>query len=593
MAAVMMMRFALAVAFVLGASLPAAQQPRDGAARPAVANSGAGRIAGTIVDETSGAPLGGALVVLTSAALTRPLSVVSDLDGHFAFTALPASTFTLTASKIAYVPMAYGAKAFGHQGVAIALTAAQDIHDLDMRLPRGAVLTGTVRDQNGAPISDATVAANRAGTGSIRPLVAVTDDRGVYRIFGLPPAAYLVSAQGPVTGFGDVTLPSTSDVDRMLSELQAGGGAKPAAAAVTPRPETYSFVPIFFPGTTDSGEAQLVTLAAGEERTVDFVATPARTCSIEGTVRTADGSPLPSLGFSLSSPNPLPAVVSLGASPRVSHQEGSDAFLFTSVTPGHYVLRVRSALARVPSPSAENYWADLPIVASGEPITGVSLVLQPGLHFAGKLVFDGATPPPADLTKITITMGAPASVVAPGGYASPAATMVLSGNAAADGTFDMHNLVPGSFVVGATTGSSWRLVSAIIDGRDAMDTPLEFVAAGIAGATLRFVDRHATLSGTLETTAHAPTSGYVVVALPADRALWRPGSRRIQSTRPASDGKYSFHDLPAGDYLIAALTDVSPDDLADVSFLSEVAQSAIKVTLRDDGDAVQNLRISK
>jgi hypothetical protein len=288
----------------------------------------------------------------------------------------------------------------------------------------------------------------------------------------------------------------------------------------------------------------------------------------------------------------VPPVSAINTSAQVSSLPGG-RFLFSGVTPGHYVIRIRSSLGRAGSPPSELYWADQPITVTGDPISGLSLVLQPSLHFAGKLVFDGASPPPADLQKVAVTLTAPVSLLSPGSYSSPAAMQTLSGNASADGTFDMHNIVPGQYVVGATTASSWRLVSAIVNGHDAADTPLEFTAGDIAGATLRFVDRHVTLSGTLEAADRTPTSGYVVIALPADRALWRPRSRRIQSTRPASDGKYAFHDLPAGEYLIAALTDVSADDLADVSFLADVAPSAIKVTLRDDADTLQNLRIAK
>jgi len=86
---------------------------------------------------------------------------------------------------------------------------------------------------------------------------------------------------------------------------------------------------------------------------------------------------------------------------------------------------------------------------------------------------------------------------------------------------------------------------------------------------------------------------YFVVALPADRALWLPNSRRIQSARPGTDGAFSIRDLPAGAYLLAALTDLEPDDLTMPSFLEQLAAQALPVTVRDGERTVQNIRIAR
>jgi hypothetical protein len=163
---------------------------------------------------------------------------------------------------------------------------------------------------------------------------------------------------------------------------------------------------------------------------------------------------------------------------------------------------------------------------------------------------------------------------------------------AGDGTFDL-GVEPGSqnlSVSGGPTG--WTLRSAMVGGRDVLDTPLE-VAPGstLPPAVLTFSDRHTALSGTLRTGAAQVAPSYFIVVFPADRSLWRAPSRRIKTTRAGTDGAFVVRDLPAGDYLIAALTDFEPDDQLDPAFFDKLVPASAKVTLADGEQKTQDLRI--
>jgi hypothetical protein len=79
-----------------------------------------------------------------------------------------------------------------------------------MRLPHGSVITGVVRSSSGAPLPGAgvLVAGIQAGTTGPRNLLPTlqpltTDDRGVYRAFGLPPGDYVVQVQPTMGGDSD------------------------------------------------------------------------------------------------------------------------------------------------------------------------------------------------------------------------------------------------------------------------------------------------------------------------------------------------------------------------------------------------------
>jgi hypothetical protein len=84
-----------------------------------------------------------------------------------------------------------------------------------------------------------------------------------------------------------------------------------------------------------------------------------------------------------------------------------------------------------------------------------------------------------------------------------------------------------------------------------------------------------------------------VIVYPTDRTRWFAGSRRVQATRPGTDGRFAFANLPAGDYLIAALTDVEPGEWQRPAFLAQLVPSSIAITLPDGGRVTQDFKIAR
>ena len=85
-------------------------------------------------------------------------------------------------------------------------------------------------------------------------------------------------------------------------------------------------------------------------------------------------------------------------------------------------------------------------------------------------------------------------------------------------------------------------------------------------------------------------SDYTIILFPRDPAL-RRSARRVKTARAGTVGQYSFADPPAGEYLMAALSDFVPDDLMDSTFLDSLQASAITVTLVEGQDKKQDLKI--
>jgi hypothetical protein len=559
-----------------------------------------GRLSGVVViDGTSGTPVRGAIVTVSGAALSRARSVLTDDAGSFVVAGLPAGRFTLSASKAPFVPMAFGATRPGRQGTAIVLAAGQTIDDVTIRLPRGGVITGMLRDPEGQAAPDVEVWAltSTAAIAAV-PLSTIpsakTDDRGVYRIYGLPAGDYSVAATFRTAGVGDLAIPSTEEVDRLFAALERPmprGGVTPAAGArpaeAPPTPRVFGYAPTFFPGAVSAADAASVTVAAGEERRADFAVGPVPTGTVEGTIQTQDGTPLPPVIPSLVLQGSL-SLPMFSAQPTLAMRpEPEGRFRFTGVAPGKYLLSANAGSG------ASARWALADLTCTGDDLTGITLTLRPGMRLSGTVVVDGgAAAPPLDLTTLRLVLTAtrgPIRLTA----LTLAITVSATGSPRADGAFAVAGILPGSYTVSGQGLGRWVVRSAMVNGRDAVDVPIEFAnGTDVTDATVTLSDRSAEVSGTLQTAAGASANEYFVVVFSTDPSVWRPGARRVRSTRPASDGRFVVGDLPGGEFYIAALTDVTPDDLADAAFLAQVAPSAVRVTLADGEKKTQDLRIA-
>lgn len=156
-----------------------------------------GTINGRVVTD-DGAPLPGVTVELSafsSNIITRGFkTAVTDEEGNFHFPNLPPRGYSINLME-----------SLGYIQPPRPANAPQPIYrigeNVTIRMTRGGVITGRVTYANGAPVIGVYVAAFRirdAEGAPIRqqnsPRSRVTDDRGVYRLYGLQPGTYVVAA---------------------------------------------------------------------------------------------------------------------------------------------------------------------------------------------------------------------------------------------------------------------------------------------------------------------------------------------------------------------------------------------------------------
>ncbi len=118
-----------------------------------------------------------------------------DAEGTFVFDDLPAGLYIVMASAPGYIDETF-------TGADPSQLPRHLIGErLRITMIKGGVITGAVTDSKGQPVVGVPIQASPPSGGSslasfMGGTTAETDDRGVYRIFGLPPGQYTVAAGG-------------------------------------------------------------------------------------------------------------------------------------------------------------------------------------------------------------------------------------------------------------------------------------------------------------------------------------------------------------------------------------------------------------
>ncbi len=617
-----------------------AGQVRDRAAPDPV---GTGSIAGVVLDDTTKRPLRRVRVSARTPEMRNEQLAMTDEEGRFVIADLPPGPHTIVGTKPAYLTSWLGATRPGRgPGIPLSLKEGQKVTDVTLHLARGGVITGVVMDQFGQPFAGGRIRlmqvqkrdGERVIVSSGGSGVMTTDDRGMYRAYGLTPATYVVGVMPPTTGTGsEVRLLSDSEMRAALADLArkdatpppppptAGGAGANAGdmgrvippAPAGPRPETplggraLNFATVYYPGTVIDTDATPITLAAGQEvNGVDFTLQLVPTSRVEGAVLLPDGQPAARAQVQL--------WTSLaGSTSNTSVRIMPDGkFQAIGVAPGKYSLIARltesgspgvpppppppggvTMMAPMPGqqPPGPTYWAQQDLVLSGEDVTGLVMTLVPTPSVSGRVVLESrAGTPLPDQATIRVTLET----------FGPSRAGVSSRSVTADraGAFLFAGVAPGTYRINSTVASNppqpipWIVRSALLDGRDVFDQPLDVQSGrSVQGVAVTLADQGAELAGSITDPSGSPVPGLQVLLFPTNRAEWSTLSRRMRGpSRPGLDGMFRFGGVRAGEYYLAVVTELEPGDWGDPAFMEQVAAAALKLTFTEGEKKVQNLR---
>lgn len=515
---------------------------------------GTARLRGVVVSAESGSPIRRATVRATAREFRDTRTILTDADGRFEFQELPAGHYAIEVSKAGFVTMAYGQRYAFEAGRPVELGDGQLLNDISFSLPRGGVITGRILDEYGDALADVVVTASRyqfvRGRTRLTPVgrFAQTNDLGQFRMYGLSPGDYVVTA----------TLRSRQAFDT---------GAQ----------ETTGYAPTYFPGTASPSEAQRVHVALGLEAAADFSLVAARLVRVSGMVVSSSGRPLTG-GMVRLQDRDSAGVFRNAANARI---DGNGSFTLTGVAPGDYTLIAANGGGgfRGPNATEEAEMARLPVNVGNEDVKSLLVTMAKGAVATGKVVFEsGQTTATAGAFRVSATPLDPDDQAGPGAFGG------RGGRVNDDWTFELRDIFGRSLVnLTASLGSTWFVKSVTLGGDDITDSGFEpKPGQRVDGLQILLSDRSTTLTGTVTDSRGRPVTDYTVVVFAEDETRWtHPFNRYTSTGRPDQDGRFTITRLPAGTYLAVALDYVDAAAGLDPDLLTGLRDSATRVTLGD------------
>ena len=525
----------LSTAF-LGIAITASTQvtaPPDGTQRPGQVTgrgqaararrpTGTASLRGTVVTADTGAPLRRAHVRLSAPDLRDGRTTSTGASGEFEFRDLPAGRYQLSASKTGFVQLSYGQRLSSDPSRTLQLGDGETLRNVTLSLPRAGVITGRLVDEFAEPIPDVMVQAFRwqyvRGRRRLTPAgrFAPSNDIGVYRVFGLAPGQYFVSAHSRGVGMG----PDRAE-------------------------DAVGFAPTYYPGTASVSEAQPVSVAVGQEVTADFQLVPGRLARVRGSALDSTGRPLTSGSVSLALRVEGGWVSTFGGNADRIQDDGS--FTLSGVPPGTYTLTASSSGRRgFGGPGEDGERGALPLTVYGEDLDNVVVQTSRAVPIRGRVITDEAS----------ATFSPQQVGVQLESRDQDEGPMYFTGRASVgdDGTFELPAFPGARFLRVTSLPDGWQLRRVLLGGEDVTDAGFE-VKAGQAVPSLRVVltSQVTELSGSVTDPRGETVRDFTVAVFPEDRALLElPSERYVRWARSDQDGRYRVEGMPPGDYLIVA-----------------------------------------
>jgi Carboxypeptidase regulatory-like domain len=538
------------VSLFAAATVNAQPAPRD---QPRVPRPGTGTIRGRVVRADTGEPLRRVQVHIdqwSAKDQSGPTSTMTDAQGRYELTQLPAGTYHLKATRGGYVEVEYGQRRPFERGRPVEVSDGAVLEKIDFAMPLGGVVTGRVVDEMGEAVAQAWVSlARRRYVDGERQLVgqngSSTDDRGEFRIFGVPPGEYVMVARLQSMDFGSR--------DRVR------------------------YVPTYYPGTPVANEAQRVTVAGGQEMSgIVIPLARASTATVRGLVRASGQAPVGPFAFISAREIGGPTV---DAQTIMATAANDGSFTLAGLVPGTYVVEARTM--------SDKEFASRQVVIDGSDVSGITLTLSQGATARGRIVFDTETPP-EDLRPSQVFLGATLL-----DHQSGRMGTIDGGPPVArdDWTFELHGLRGRGFIRAGSPTEDWQMKRVRREGVDVTDTPLDF-SSDIDNIEIQLTKQVTTLSGKVTNDTNAVALDATVIVFADDDAKWGPHSRFIESARPDQHGQFKIRGLPPGKYMAIAVAYLEPGDEHDPDLLSGWRPHGTALTLSDGETRVLDLKLS-
>jgi protocatechuate 3,4-dioxygenase beta subunit len=559
-------------------------------------------------------------------------AAVTDASGRYDITGLAAGRFRLRASKAGLVAVEYGQSRALQPGRVINLTSSQRLTGIDVTMPKGSAVEGTLVDAWGEPVEDASVEAWQSrfvdGRTSLSPTANVrsdrTDDRGRYRVYGLLPGSYYVVA---------------SD-----ASARGGGPGRGGRGMGSAR--------VFYPGTSTVLNAVPVQIDVAQDASgLDIAFSPGRTARVVGSAVSASGQPARGRAtLSVSQRSGVPVLPQ-----QMAGIDASGAFEFANVAPGDYVVQViaggeggrgggrgggpqgggragggtpsdggarqrgagagrqgggggaqqsrgarEGATARGrgqggagarggAQSSNREFGVQFVTVGEGE-VANVAVTTAPGSRITGQVVLEGA-----GSQEDASSFGFSAYPADADTSAIP--TAGLRAVIQDDWTFELADLAGASRFRQTRAPEGWWLKSVDVNGVNAVEDPATFGQGAVStgSITVVFASGAGVVEGRVLDDRRQPTADFSVVIFASTPDLWFSRSPYVRFASAGQDGTFHLSGLPPSQYYIAALDRIDGGtdfgDWQNPAVLGALTAAARRINVESSGRVSMELRL--
>lgn len=499
------------------------------------------------VQGPAGQPIPGAAVQLLydpiPAAGYRPdmlPSSTTDINGRFRIENIEPFGYQVIVRATGYVEQRYGAAPGPGKGTAVRVHANETTQGITVRLTRDNIISGRVTLVTGEPLLRMQVSAVRrvfdeTGWPTLRSVAsAETNDRGEYRIAGVPEGRYYVRATPPIKSLID-------SEDRRAQSLRQ---------PIPPKPTPGLYAPMFYPYSPVLATALAIDVKAGvETRNIDIAMAPGRDFTVSGRVSDPE-APYAEAHIAMLYPANQPFPASLQSATVA--KDGT--FNIANVPPGSYWVMARvdrrytreqSELAMSPGTTRDQLPPLPPTGAAlvkvvDSDISNVQITILRDTLIDGQITAENG---PASVDAVTVAFHRFDTV---GGLDATPSGIFLRGN---NGKFQYTNLTPGEF---------WLTVSNVPPGfyvkegkfgdLDVLNRAFAFTSK-LSSPLSIVLARGGIVGGTVTDAAGLPVAAQQVVLVP-DRPTDRKDFYKTATT--AANGSFTILGVAPGDYRVFA-----------------------------------------
>jgi protocatechuate 3,4-dioxygenase beta subunit len=481
-------------------------------------------------------------------------------------------------------------------------------------IPAGTI-AGHVFDRDGEPLAGVNVQAFKyVYQNGDRVLSSVqqarTNDLGEYRLYWLNPGQYYISAThtaGPggiinavaeaAGGALAITPPAGAPgpvdigqiraaIDSVAGQLGQLGGGRVAALLAEPQATgDQTYIPVYYPGTTDVETASAIDLRPGTIfNGIDLTVAQAPTLKVRGQIIGANGQPAQNAQVMLVPKRRIG--IAMGNQFRGRGLNEAGTFEIRGVVPGSYDLI--AMMNDRGNPTSARVSLDI----GGADIENVTLVLTPGVTITGRLLLEGM-PANTNPQRLRVTLNSLTPMA--GGFLGGARggggqRGNPPGLVSADGAFTLQNVAPGDYrVIVQGLPRNAYIKMARFGAADALQQGLVVDGSRSGALDVLVSGNTGSIEGVVQDERQNPSANSQVVLVPDPTKRHRPDLYRSINTD--ASGKFRLDGIPPGDYKVFAWEDVETGAWQDPDFLNRYEEAGRVVRMAENGQATAELRV--